>query len=245
MTDHTNTVDYRSPVYLQMRELIRSRIAEGIYQPGGSIPSENELAAEFEINRLTVRSAVDILVKEGLLKRVQGKGVYVTGGKIEQDMGELKGFTSTLQESRRKSGKKILARKVRPAGVKYASIFGLDPGDPVYYIRRLCSADGEPVSLEEIYIPQAAAPRLDGVDLSVFSLREAFQLLNVELKSGFQTLDITRIGTQEARILDTEDNRNVFLVRYTSTNSRDQVVEYGKCYIRGDKFSFKVDYDAP
>ena len=245
MADHTNTVDYRSPVYLQMRELIRSRIAEGVYQPGGSIPSENELAAEFEINRLTVRSAVDILVKEGLLKRVQGKGVYVTGGKIEQDVGELKGFTSTLQESRRKSGKKILARKVRPAGVKYASNFGIDPGDPVYYIRRLCSADGEPVSLEEIYIPQAAAPRLDGVDLSVFSLREAFQLLNVELKSGFQTLDITRIGTQEARILDTEDNRNVFLVRYTSTNSRDQVVEYGKCYIRGDKFSFKVDYDAP
>ena len=245
MADHTNTVDYRSPVYLQMRELIRSRIAEGIYQPGGSIPSENELAAEFEINRLTVRSAVDILVKEGLLKRVQGKGVYVTGGKIEQDVGELKGFTSTLQESRRKSGKKILARKVRPAGVKYASIFGIDPGDPVYYIRRLCSADGEPVSLEEIYIPQAAAPRLDGVDLSVFSLREAFQLLNVELKSGFQTLDITRIGTQEARFLDTEDNRNVFLVRYTSTNIRDQVVEYGKCYIRGDKFSFKVDYDAP
>ena len=244
MADHTNTVDYRSPVYLQMRELIRSRIAEGIYQPGGSIPSENELAAEFEINRLTVRSAVDILVKEGLLKRVQGKGVYVTGGKIEQDVGELKGFTSTLQESRRKSGKKILARKVRPAGVKYASIFGIDPGDPVYYIRRLCRADGEPVSLE-IYIPQAAAPRLDGVDLSVFSLREAFQLLNVELKSGFQTLDITRIVTQEARILDTEDNRNVFLVRYTSTNSRDQVVEYGKCYIRGDKFSFKVDYDAP
>ena len=245
MADHTNTVDYRSPVYLQMRELIRSRIAEGIYQPGGSIPSENELAAEFEINRLTVRSAVDILVKEGLLKRVQGKGVYVTGGKIEQDVGELKGFTSTLQESRRKSGKKILARKVRPAGIKYASIFGIDPGDPVYYIRRLCSADGEPVFLEEIYIPQAAAPRLDGVDLSVFSLREAFQLLNVELKSGFQTLDITRIGTQEARILDTEDNRNVFLVRYTSTNSRDQVVEYGTCYIRGDKFSFKVDYDAP
>ena len=159
MADHTNTVDYRSPVYLQMRELIRSRIAEGIYQPGGSIPSENELAAEFEINRLTVRSAVDILVKEGLLKRVQGKGVYVTGGKIEQDVGELKGFTSTLQESRRKSGKKILARKVRPAGIKYASIFGIDPGDPVYYIRRLCSADGEPVFLEEIYIPQAAAGR--------------------------------------------------------------------------------------
>ena len=45
---------------------------------------------------------------------------------------------------------KILARKVRPAGVKYASIFGIDPGDPVYYIRRLCSADGEPVSLEEM-----------------------------------------------------------------------------------------------
>lgn len=74
MADHMNTVDYRSPVYLQMRELIRSRIAEGIYQPGGSIPSENELAAEFEINRLTVRSAVDHFGEGGPAEAGPGEG---------------------------------------------------------------------------------------------------------------------------------------------------------------------------
>lgn len=209
------SLDYQSPIYLQMRELIRGKIEDGIYLPGSAIPSENELASTYGVNRLTVRNAVDILVREGMLKRVQGKSVYVISGKIEQDLSEMKGFTSTTTSNNRRSSIRILAFKTRPAGLKYASIFGIQASDLVFYIRRVCSADGEPITLEEIYIPQAVAPRLDGVDLSVFSLREAFGLLKIRLKSGFQTLDIARLGTQDARVLDTEDNRDVFMVRST------------------------------
>ena len=72
-------LSYRTPIYLQLREIIRNRIEEGEYLPGTAIPSENKLAETYGINRLTVRNAVDTLVNEGILRRVQGKGVFVVG----------------------------------------------------------------------------------------------------------------------------------------------------------------------
>ena len=78
-------VSYNAPIYLQLREVVRSKIEDGEYAPGTAIPSENLLASTYSINRLTVRSAIDALVNEGLLKRVQGKGVYVVA-QIERDL---------------------------------------------------------------------------------------------------------------------------------------------------------------
>ena len=54
--------DYRTPIYLQLREIIRNKIEDGEYMPGTAIPSENKLAETFGINRVTIRNAVDALV---------------------------------------------------------------------------------------------------------------------------------------------------------------------------------------
>ena len=67
------------PMYLQLREILRSRIDDGEFIPGSAIPSESELAQTYGLHRLTVRNAITALVNEGLLKPVQGKGVFVVG----------------------------------------------------------------------------------------------------------------------------------------------------------------------
>ena len=81
-------LDYRMPIYLQLREIVRGKIEDGEYTPGTAIPSENKLAETFGINRITVRNAVDALVNEGILQRVQGKGVVVVGNKDEEALEE-------------------------------------------------------------------------------------------------------------------------------------------------------------
>ena len=239
--DHIN---YLTPIYIQLRELLRTKIEDGEYPIGSVIPSDTVLAEQYKVNRLTVRSAINALINEGLLKRVKGKGVYVLYGKIEQDLGLLAGFTSTMNINRRKPSIKILEFKTRKAGLKYSDLFKIDPEDEIYYIRRLCSADDEPISLEEIYIPCSAAKRLTGISLSIFSLREAFNLMGIRLESAYETLEIVEIDAQEARLLNTENQRNVFLVRYSSQDDNGSTVEYGKCYIRGDKFMFSVNYHS-
>lgn len=73
------TVDHESatPVYLQLADILREAIQRGDYRPGRSIPSETALVQEYGVARLTARKAVRVLAAEGLVRVVQGRGVYV------------------------------------------------------------------------------------------------------------------------------------------------------------------------
>ena len=83
---HEDAIGPNSPLYLQLRELIRGKIENGEYLPGTAIPSVGALAETYGIHRLSVRSAVSALIGEGLLKAVQGKGIFVVGDKLEQEL---------------------------------------------------------------------------------------------------------------------------------------------------------------
>ena len=126
-----NELNYRSPLYIQLREVIRSKIEDGEYLPGTAIPSENQLAETYGLNRLSVRSAVEALENEGLLKSVQGKGVFVQGPKTQRDLETLGGYRHTMQERGKDASTKVLVKAVRSAGPLYARLLQLAPEDPV------------------------------------------------------------------------------------------------------------------
>lgn len=73
------TVDHegKTPVYLQIAAILRAAIKRGDYPPGRAIPSETRLMQEHGVARLTARKAVRVLVDEGLVEVVQGRGAYV------------------------------------------------------------------------------------------------------------------------------------------------------------------------
>ena len=75
-----------TPLYMQLREIVRYKIETGEFAPCTALPSENELADEYAVTRQTVRNVIDTLVNEGLLRRVAGKGVFVLGTRIERDL---------------------------------------------------------------------------------------------------------------------------------------------------------------
>jgi GntR family transcriptional regulator len=73
------TVDHegRTPVYLQIAAIVRGKISSGELQPGRAVPSETRLMQEYGVARLTARKAVRVLVGEGLVEVVTGRGAYV------------------------------------------------------------------------------------------------------------------------------------------------------------------------
>lgn len=233
-------IDYRSPIYLQLREVVRNKIEEGEYPPGMAIPSENELSEMYGVNRLTVRNAVEALVSEGLLKRIQGKGVFVVGDRMERDLDSLSGFRQTIHERDAEPGTKILAKMRRKAGKKYAHIFAISEDDDIFYIRRLNSANGEPVSVEHTYVPATKVPKLDGIDLGVFSLYEVYGFYGVSPVRAYQTLDLASLEARDARMLGVEPGQAVLLFTCYTYDKTDSVIEYTRGYTRGDKCSFTV-----
>lgn len=221
----TAEVSYNAPIYLQLREVVRSKIEDGEYAPGTAIPSENVLASTYGINRLTVRSAIDALVNEGLLKRVQGKGVYVVA-QIERDLEVLGGFTQTMNAKNVETWRKTLSKGQRRAGEKYAAIFGIAPEDMLYYIRRLDYADDEPIAIEEIYIPYNLVPKMEGIN----PVR------------AWQTLDLVQLTQSDARLININKEQTVFLFGCTTYDDHNRVIEYSKSYTRGDKCNFTVHF---
>lgn len=233
---------YRSPFYLQLREVIRTKIEEGEYPPCTAIPSESELAQMYGINRQTASNAIDTLVQEGLLMSVPGKGVYVLDNKMKRNLDELQGFTQTMEEDNRKPSFKIINRYVRPAGELYSDMFGINPDDEIYYVKRVCLADGEPVSLEEIFIPHYVVPKIEGIDLSLFSIYEIYRMYGIVLENAYQTLDIIRLDRNDARLLDIEDDSPVMFFQCKTYNETGRMVEFNRNYARGDKCTFEVHF---
>ncbi len=237
----TAEVSYNAPIYLQLREVVRSKIEDGEYPPGTAIPSENVLASTYGINRLTVRSAIDALVNEGLLKRVQGKGVYVVA-QIERDLEVLGGFTQTMNEKNVKSHRKILLRGQRRAGEKYAAVFGIDKEDMLYYIKRLDYGDDEPIAIQEIFVPYNLVPKLEGIDLTVFTMFEIYKFYGINPVRAWQTLDLVRLTQSDARLINISNDQSVFLFSCTTYDENERVIEYSKSYTRGDKCNFTVHF---
>lgn len=237
-------INYQSPIYLQLREVIRNKIEDGEYLPGMQIPSENELAKTYGINRMTVRDGIDALVKEGLLKRVHGKGVYVDVPKVERDLETLGGFTQTMKAKNVTPNTKVINKVLRKAGEKYSLVFGIEPEDEIYYVKRICLSDGSPVSLDEVFIPQYILPRLEDIDLNVFPIYEVYELCGINLTKAWQTLDIITLDPKDARMLEIDKDFPVMLFECTSYDDNQRVIEFSRTYTRGDKLEFSVQFSV-
>lgn len=231
-----------SPLYLQLRELIRNKIESGEYAPGTAIPSVGELAQTYGIHRLSVRSAISALISEGLLKSVQGKGIFVVGEKLEQDLETVGGFQQNLLAKQKKVDTRVLTKALRPAGAVYGELLRCDLDDPIYYIKQISYLNDEPVSLEEIFIPEKLVPNLKDVDLGVFTVYEACDFYGIHVVRGEQSLELTQLDPVDARALGIDADQSVLVFRCVSYDDLDRVVQFTRTYTRNDKCTFSVRY---
>ena len=209
------------PVYKQIRRCIAERIERGDYPTGSMIPSENELAEEFGTTRLTIRSAMDELVKSGQIRRVQGKGAFV-GHKWFDEHERKGGFRQSVLASGATPSVRILARSKRYAGPYYADLFGIAEDDLLYSVRRLNCIDGEPVSIEMTLIPCLLFPGIEDVDISVFSLFETYDMLG--------------------SLLNLEPGDLALVLECMTYDSSGQAIEHAKSFTRGDAGGYTYNY---
>src|SRR5450756_324525 len=86
------------PMYEQIAQRLRARIQEGEIALGDQLPTEDELAAFYHVSRSTLRNALSVLVKQGMIARTSGKGTYVTATALRQALHELSSFAESMTE---------------------------------------------------------------------------------------------------------------------------------------------------
>ncbi|HET8743793.1 MAG TPA: GntR family transcriptional regulator, partial [Gaiella sp.] len=122
----------------------RSRVLDLIERlsVGDAIPSERQLTQELGVSRLTVRAALDDLVREGLLVRRHGSGTFVSQPKIAQEL-TMTSFTEDMRRRGMVPASRTLGMRVTPAGAHLGRLLHVSPSEPVLIVSRLRLADRE------------------------------------------------------------------------------------------------------
>src|ERR1700747_2797454 len=126
-----------SPLYSRVETVLASEIADGALKVGDQLPTEDSLIARFEVSRITVRRAVQNLVRRGLVEIRRGKGTFVAAPKITQELTELSGFVEDMQAVSSKPAARVLGREIVTADATVASRLALTKGERVVRIRRV------------------------------------------------------------------------------------------------------------
>src|SRR5207249_2387017 len=109
---------------------------------GDAIPSERQLTVELGVSRLTVRAALDELVREGYLQRRRGAGTFVAEPKVAKGM-TISSFSEDMRQRGLTPASRTLELQVVPAGARLGRILHVSPAEPVIAAKRLRMADGE------------------------------------------------------------------------------------------------------
>lgn len=238
------------PIYSRIESLIRNKIVSGRLEPGERLPTEEELARQFGVSRITVRTALFRLEIEGLIERSPGKGTYVadqipvkkqfilTGGLhdivLDAQKYEVKPLgieTTTVSEAR-------YARDVR-------SFLGLGMSDTISVVRRVRLLKSTPIYYLENFIPEDLAKHLTEDELSRMPLLKVLkQKIGLVVSRGEMYIEAVPAEVDVAAILDSQIFEPLILVTVYYWLKSGEPMEVVNCFMRPEYFKYKVDIDA-
>ena len=226
-----------TPLYHQLAGKLTERIRSGEFPPGSRIPSEHQLCADFAIGRPTVRQAIDLLVRRGLLNKRRGSGTYVREPQQEVALFSLDGTGAAFRDKGL-----VLETRILEA-VKLAKISG-DPGNPfegdsAYRLLRLVLVEGAPALLEDIFLHRLLFKGLDRIDLRGASLsRIAKEDFHLRPTGGKQFFKIECPNGEYMRLLEIQENTPVLRVDRFLNFQQIENGFFSRLYCRNDRFVF-------
>jgi GntR family transcriptional regulator len=236
------TKDDPTPLYLQLQRVLRDAITEREVEAKGAIPTERELANDFDVSRITVRKAVDGLVGEGLLTRRRGAGTFVTGSRVEKVFSKLSSFSEDMISRGRRPSSSWVSKAAGAVTPEEALSLGLSPGSLVYRFQRIRYADDVSMALEHSTIPGYCLPSADVVEHSLYDALERFDHRPVR---ALQRLRAVAFTAEQAEQLSIEAGTPGLFIERRGFLADGRAAEFTQSWYRGDAYDVVAELNAP
>lgn len=139
-------LDSSKPLYRQVEADIKSKIVSKVYVAGEKMPTENELSEQYNVSKITIRKAIQNLSDEGYVKKVQGKGTFITYKKEKMYLNKPRGFKETLSSKGHSSKNDIIQASFLNADGDISEKLSIPLNTKVVYLERLVWEDNEPIT---------------------------------------------------------------------------------------------------
>lgn len=234
------SAETHSPKYARIADSLRQRIARGRWTAGAQLPTNEALAAEFGVSRVTVRQAVDILARDGLVEARQGRGTFVTGAPAEDRWLRVETSLSALAEVYRDTSPEILTIAESDARPQLSAQDG-KAAERYVYMRRVHSRGGEPYCVIAIYLDEAVFRQAPDrfrreVVIPILAVMEQPAVARAR-----QTFTIGSADLDVSRLLGIPLSAPVAEVRRVFTAADGCVIYLGEVTYRGDFVRIEMD----
>ena len=232
--------DSHTPKYAQIADALRRRIARGVWREESQLPTNDALAEEFGVSRVTIRQAVEILTREGLVEPRQGRGTFVVGQPRDDRWLSVETSLAALSAMYRDSKPEILNITESEAHPPLVPADGV-PAERYTYMRRVHFRNDEPYCVISIYLDEA----IFRTDPERFRSSVVIPILvaldHPRIASARQTLTIGSADLDVARHLRIPLNSPVAEVRRIFNDPDGRVIYLGEVIYRGDFVRIEMD----
>jgi GntR family transcriptional regulator len=208
---------------------------------GAAIPSERQLSVDLGVSRLTVRAALDELVREGYLVRRRGSGTFVAEPKVAKGM-DASSFTDDMRARGLTPASRTIELRVIPAGARLGRMLHVSPSEPIVQATRLRLADGEPMAIELLHVRASLVPGLTAADLEENSFYELLlDRYGIQIAGGTQTVEPTVTNDEESTALGVPLHSPALLFERITHGATGDVIEFTNSTYRGDRYRLETE----
>jgi GntR family transcriptional regulator len=216
----------------------RERVLE-LIEPlsvGEAIPAERQLGIDLGVSRLTVRAALDELVREGYLVRRRGAGTFVAEPKVAKGI-DITSFSDDMRARGLTPESRTLDLHVEMAGARLGRILHVSPSEEILSVKRLRLADGDPLAIELLHTRASLVPGLTGRDLEENSFYDLLaSRYGISIVGGTQTVEPTVTNEEESASLGVPLHSPALLFERLTRSSTGDLVEFTSSTYRGDRY---------
>ncbi|MGH1440412.1 MAG: phosphonate metabolism transcriptional regulator PhnF [Cellvibrionaceae bacterium] len=230
------------PIYRQVACALETMISKE-FEVGDYLPSENELSLHFNVNRHTVRRAVDDLVAAGFILRQQGKRSLIINDQIEYSLNSGR-FTASLDKLRRNTSSQLIKSDLVPSNPKIANYLGIKEGAAVIVIETLRFVDSQPISLITHFLNSQYVPNIQGI-YEGGSLHQCIEdHYQLKLKRTSALISAVMPTKEDAFQLKSSLTQPLLKIKSFNAIESDveKIVEVSISRNRSDRFQIKVPY---
>ncbi|MEW5746539.1 MAG: GntR family transcriptional regulator [Nitrospirota bacterium] len=241
---HNKAVDRfnQEKLYIQLTRIFLDEIHSGTWELGRQIPTEEELCKRYNVSKITVRQAINNLVADGYLMKVQGKGTFVHSVLPGVGLAMRTRLTEDMFGEEVRVEKEVLFKEIRE-GLRDAQHY-LKTDDRIYHVLCRRMVGGEAAYLEESFIPQEMLPDIALVDMKNSSLYAVLQEKGVKkIFKVIQTIEVAQASGDAARYLDLAEGVPVLVVHRLMLSSDGTPVAYTRFLGRSDRYKFQTDFE--
>lgn len=225
-----------APLWTQLKILLTERIAGGELRPHDQLPSEAELCRVHGVSRTVVREALNQLVIERRIYKMQGKGSFVSAPRQQQDfVGSNVSFTSDFEGTGHIVTRRVLNFRRRQADAEDRRKLQLGPDDQVVELERVLCVDGVPRTLVVSVMNATLTPAFENIDMDNRSLYDTLKRRYGIVMSGAERwLEAVNADERAAKYLEVEEGTALLSIDSIGVEQTRTPVEHYRALHRTD-----------